>query len=76
MTKEIKIACKGADSLSIDKLIDFQGDLKKITPENMQKLKNNIIKNNFSAPIFVWKRRLKVKHIFLMAIPESRHYWN
>ena len=63
--KEIKIACKGADLLPIDKLIDFQGELKKITPENMQKLKNNIIKNNFSAPILIWKKSDKSKAYIL-----------
>jgi len=65
MVKEIKTACKGADLLPIDKLINFQGDLKKITPENMQKLKNNIIKNNFSAPIFIWKKSDKSKAYIL-----------
>jgi len=65
MAKEIKIACKGAGLLPINKLIDFQGDLKKITPENMQKLKNNIIKNNFSAPIFIWKKSDKSKAYIL-----------
>lgn len=53
--KKIKIACEAADYLPAKTLKDFQGELKKISKANLQKLKNNIIKYGFSAPIFVWK---------------------
>ena len=39
MSKEIKVTCKGADILPIDALENFQGNLKKITKENLNKLK-------------------------------------
>ena len=55
--KEIKVACQGADLLSIEDLKDFQGKLKKISKENLQKLKNNIVKYDFSAPVFIWKTK-------------------
>lgn len=51
---EIKINCKGADTLPIAELKDFQGELKTITPENLDKLKRSIKKHGFTAPIFVW----------------------
>jgi len=53
--EKIKIACEAADYLPVKTLKDFQGELKKISKENLQKLKNNIVKYGFSAPIFVWK---------------------
>ena len=36
MSKEIKVTCKGADILPIDALENFQGNLKKITKENLK----------------------------------------
>lgn len=54
MANEIKITCKGADVLPIDKLVDFQGDLKKITDENLGKLKRRIVKHGINAPVFIW----------------------
>lgn len=51
---EIQISCKGADVLPLAELKDFQGDLKTITPENLDKLKRSIKKHGFTAPIFVW----------------------
>ena len=51
---EIKISCQGADTLPLAEFKDFQGDLKTITPENLEKLKRSILKHGFTAPIFVW----------------------
>ena len=53
--QEIKIKCKGADSLPIDTIKDFQGKLKHITRDNLERLKVSILKNGFVAPIFVWR---------------------
>lgn len=57
MAKEkiIRIQCEAADSLAVDQLLDFQGDLKKITPTNLDRLKQNMIRHGFTAPMFVWK---------------------
>ena len=53
--QEIEIKCKGADSLSIDTIKDFQGKLKRISRDNLERLKVSILKNGFVAPIFVWR---------------------
>ena len=52
--KEIRVTAHGADILPIDALIEFQGNLKTITRENLDKLKRSILKHGFTAPIFVW----------------------
>jgi len=51
---EIKVTCHGADNLPIDRILEFQGNLKKITKENLDKLKKAILKYGFTAPLFVW----------------------
>lgn len=53
--REIRVTCKAADILPIDELLDFQGDLKHITADNLLKLKRSILKYGFTAPIFVWR---------------------
>ena len=55
MSKEIKVTCKGADILPIDALENFQGNLKKITKENLSKLKKRIIRDGINVPLFVWR---------------------
>ena len=52
--KVIQIKCKGADTLPIDRIVEFQGELKKLSKENENKLRNSILKHGFIAPIFVW----------------------
>lgn len=51
----MRVTCRAADTLPIDVLLEFQGRLKHISHENLQKLKRSILKHGFSAPIFVWK---------------------
>jgi len=57
--KPIKITCEGKDLVGIDKIESIQGELKKINPESMKKLKQSIIKHGFSFPVFVWKNKTK-----------------
>lgn len=52
---EIKITCKGADLLPFDSLENFQGNLKKITKQNLDKLKKRIIRDGINVPLFVWR---------------------
>lgn len=52
--KTIEIKCKGADTLPIDRIVEFQGELKKLSKENENKLRNSILKFGFIAPFFVW----------------------
>ena len=51
----VKIKCKGADAVDIDSLVEFQGDLKVLSEEDEDKLRGNIVRDGFIAPIFVWK---------------------
>ena len=53
--QEIKITCKGADLLPFDSLENFQGNLKKITKQNLEKLKKRIIRDGINVPLFVWR---------------------
>ena len=50
----IKVNCKSADTLPIDRILEFQGDLKKLTKKNRDKLQKSIERHGFIAPIFVW----------------------
>lgn len=60
---EIKVTCKGAASASLEKLEELQGDLKKITNQNMDKLKRSILKYGVTAPVFVWKDKDSLRMI-------------
>ena len=53
--KKIKIE-NSSELLVIDfhKLQDLQGDLKTISDEALEKLKQSIIKHNFFVPAFIW----------------------
>jgi ParB-like chromosome segregation protein Spo0J len=51
----IRIACEGARKLPISSLKEFQGDLKSLSVDNFERLKNEIIERGFSAPFFVWQ---------------------
>ncbi len=53
--KDIRVTCHAADILPIDALLEFQGELKRITKDNLDKLKRSILKHGFTAPIFVWQ---------------------
>jgi DNA modification methylase len=68
MAKEIKIKCKAVDSLEIDELNDFQGDLKTISDDELEKLKKSILKYGFSFPVFVWENKILDGHQRLKAV--------
>jgi hypothetical protein len=53
--EEIRVTCHAADVLPVDSLVEFQGNLKTISRENLDKLKRSILRHGFSAPIFVWR---------------------
>jgi len=52
--KKIKVTCRAAETLPIDRIVEFQGKLKKISKKNFEKLKKSILKYGFSVPIFIW----------------------
>lgn len=50
----ILVKCKSYTTLPIDVLIEFQGNLKRLTQKNREKLIGSICERGFIAPIFVW----------------------
>lgn len=52
---EIKINCKAAETINIEKLKEFQGDIKELSEENKKKLIDSIIKHGVISPFFIWK---------------------
>lgn len=52
--KEVVIGCKGAANAALDEFVWFQGDLKTLSDENYEKLKNQILELKFSEPVSVW----------------------
>jgi len=61
--KMIKIVCDVKDSLPIDDLVEFQGDLKVMSDESAAKLKEEILTTGFAFPIYVWKDQLNKNNI-------------
>ena len=53
--KEVKITCRGADTAALENLVPFQGDLKYLSEENYQRLREAILRYGFSFPFAVWK---------------------
>jgi hypothetical protein len=48
------IACRGADTLPIDAIEEFQGNLKKRTKREISQIILSIVNYGFSFPFFVW----------------------
>ncbi len=51
---EIKVTCDGTDYIDYRELKPFQGNLKTLSDENLEKLKKSIIKYGFTVPAFIW----------------------
>ena len=51
----IKIKCRSAEMLTIDRFEPFQGKLKNLTKDNYSRLKKQILDLGFSEPIGIWK---------------------
>lgn len=67
-TKRITIACTGARNMTVDEFQAMQGNLKTISPDNLDILKQRILKYGFDAPIFVWGNYILDGHQRLAAI--------
>ncbi len=52
--KSIRVTCQGAATLPIEQLVEFQGNLKKLSKKNLEKLKARILEDGFNVPFFVW----------------------
>lgn len=57
MPKAVSIACSGTESVGLEELEGIQGELKTLSKDNHLKLRNTILHNGFSAPIFIWKSK-------------------
>lgn len=57
--KTVLVTCQGADTLEIDKLLEFQGNLKALPYDNYQLLRDSILELGISFPFHVWKERNK-----------------
>lgn len=68
----IKVKINGLKTKTIWDLENFQGELKKISKEAKEKLKANILKNGFIAPVFIWKEHNSILdgHQRLIAVKE------
>ena len=54
MSQKVKVKCRGSSTRKLSELKVLQGDLKELTKENYQKLRNRIQKYGFDAPFFIW----------------------
>ena len=54
-SNKISVTCRGADTLPLESLQAFQGSLKKISKQNLDKLKRRIIRDGINVPLFVWR---------------------
>ena len=52
----LQITCHTFDKLPLDAITDFQGDLKKRTSEDTEKIIASLHKNGFAFPFFIWKK--------------------
>lgn len=57
--KIIQINCEGAHAVAWQELHPFQGDLKKLTIENYEKFKAEILRDGYCEPITVWRREFE-----------------
>lgn len=51
----LKIACKGAATLLHSELTEYQGELKSLSKADYERLKEQLVKYDFSFPIDVWQ---------------------
>jgi hypothetical protein len=61
--KELKISCTGADTLRIEQIEPFQGQLKELSKANYKKLRKSMEDFGFSFPFFIWRTDGRFKTI-------------
>jgi hypothetical protein len=59
----IRITCRGADSLPLDAITEFQGNLKSRTKKDIEKIIKSILKHGFTFPFFVWEHEGRYRTI-------------
>lgn len=55
--RTIRIACRGADVAELDDLKELQGDLKTLSKEAYNQLRNEIADTGFAFPFSIWKNK-------------------
>ena len=71
-TKKIEIKVKDCKTKSLDSFQEFQGELKKISPENLKRLKQSIVGGGFTAPLFIWQDKILDGHQRKIALESLR----
>lgn len=66
--KMINIKTKELPLKQISEFKNFQGNLKKLSKKNLEKLKNNIKNNGFISPIFIWENQILDGHVRIKAV--------
>lgn len=61
--QQIKVACDVSDRIDIDDLVEIQGNLKNLSDNDYQRLRNEILETGFAFPFLVWrdKRAKKIR---------------
>jgi len=74
--KKIDIKCKGTGLIDIETLKMFQGNLKELSEQNYEKLKNSILNYGFRIPIFIWKDNIIDGHqrVFVLTKLKKEKY--
>jgi DNA modification methylase len=52
--KSIRITCQGKGTVQLESVLGIQGNLKKISRVNLEKLKGRILKRGFNVPYHIW----------------------
>lgn len=52
----IRIECTSASTLPLEKIIEFQGELKSLSEMNYARLKNSILELGFISPFHIWEK--------------------
>ena len=61
---------KSIPMMDIDEMQDFQGDLKTLSHEAMEKLQRSILEKGFRIPVFIWKKNILDGHQRMTAVKE------
>lgn len=60
---KLRITCEGAGKVDFEKIDDFQGGLKELSPEDFERLKGEMDDYGFNSPIHVWKHKGKMHNL-------------
>lgn len=60
---EIRVRCTGAAEMALSELTPLQGQLKTLTKESFEKLKQSLSESGFLFPFFVWRAGTKNYYI-------------